>query len=134
LVSEPLWLTFDRVCQIHDQQLVLHGGLAGFNEAGLVHSAIEAPHNEFLYSGEDNVLTLGISLCYALAKNHGFLDGNKRTAAFSMIEFMAINGFDLVVPDDNPEEPLLGHLVSNLTADIYDKDELYDILEPYVLD
>lgn len=75
---------------------------------------------------------LAIRLCYAIAKNHGFNDGDKRTAAFALIEFLAINGYDLFVPDDDPEEPLLGKWVERLASDVYDEAQLYDRLEHFL--
>lgn len=130
--DEPLWLTSEDVDAIHDQQLALHGGLPGYKDPGLVESALANPINLFHYESEDDVLRLGIRLCYALAKNHGFNDGNKRTAAFAMIEFLAINGFDLFVPDDEPDAPLLGRWVEGLASDEYTEAQIYDRLEHFV--
>jgi death-on-curing protein len=132
LDDEPFWLTFEDVCDIHDEQLRIHGGLPGFKEQGLVESAVFAPQNLYRYTEQDNLLALAISLCFSISKNHGFLDGNKRTAAFSMIEFLALNGYDLFVPDDDPVTPLLGTWVEKLTIGAYSADYLYDILEHFV--
>lgn len=133
--AEPLWLTFADVDAIHAVQLTLPPhGLAGYKDDGLVRSAVVAPRNLFLYDGEDDILVLAIHLCFAIAKNHGFLDGNKRTAAAAMIEFLAINGYDLFVPDDDPEEPLLGRWVEKLVVGAYDVGQMYDLLEHFVQD
>jgi death-on-curing protein len=64
-----------------------------------------------LYSGEDDLLILAIRLCIGIAKNHPFADGNRRTATAAMIEFLAVNGAHLVIPDDEEETPLLGQWV-----------------------
>lgn len=86
----------------------------------------------YLYDQADDPLALGIRLCFAIAKNHGYLDGNKRTAAFALIEFLAINGYDLFMPDDDPEDPLLGQWVEKLTRGEYDERQMYDRLEHFV--
>lgn len=79
--DEPLWLTYRDVLAIHDEQLRAFGGLAGVKDDNLIHSALASPRNTRLYEGEEDILSLAIRLCVALAKNHGFVDGNKRTAA-----------------------------------------------------
>lgn len=75
---------------------------------------------------------LGIKLCLALAKNHGFADGNKRTATAAMVEFLTINGFDLLVPDDERDTPLLGTWIERLEAGLMTAEQLYDRLEHFV--
>lgn len=127
-------MTFDDVAAIHDEQLRLFGGLPGLKDATLVHSALAAPRNTFWYEGQEDVLVLGIKLCFALAKNHGFADGNKRTATAAMIEFLAINGYDLLVPDDEPGTPILGQWVEKLVRDELTSEQLYDRLEHFVQD
>jgi death-on-curing protein len=129
---EPIWLTFEDVEAIHSEQLERHGGLAGYKDAGLVESALSNPLMMYLYSEQRDILVLAIRLCYAIAKKHGFNDGNKRTAAFAMIDFLAINGYDLFVPEDDPETPLLGQWVERLASDAYDEARIYDRLEHFI--
>lgn len=97
-------------------------------------SAVVAPCNLYVYRGEDDILALAIHLCFAISKNHGFLDGNKRTAAAAMIEFLAINGYDLFVPDHDPDEPLLGRWIEKFVIGEYDAAQMYDLLEHFVQD
>ena len=125
-------MAFDDVSQVHDQQLRLFGGLSGTKDDNLVQSALAAPRNVFLYEGQEDVLALAIKLCAAIAKNHGFNDGNKRTATAAMIEFLAVNGYDLVVPDDEPETPILGGWVEKLVQDQLTTEQLYDRLEHFL--
>lgn len=129
---EPVWLTFEDVEAIHAEQLERHGGLAGYKDAGLVDSALNNPMMMYRYGEQRDILVLAIRLCYAIAKNHGFNDGNKRTAALAMIEFLAINGYDLFVPDDDPETPLLGQWVERVASDAYDEAQMYDRLEHFL--
>lgn len=126
--AEPLWLTFDDVRLIHKGQIARFGGLDGVKDDNLVHSAAAAPRNLFLYKGIDDPLVLGVHLCAAVVRNHGFNDGNKRTAAAAMIEFLALNGWDLVVPDDEPDAPMLGQWVEKLVSGALTADQLYDRL------
>lgn len=99
----------------------------------LIHSALASPRNTRLYEGEEDISSLAIRLCVALAKNHGFVDGNKRTAA-GMIEFLAINGYDLVVPDDQADTPLLGRWVEKAVVGRLSEGQLYDRLEHFLQD
>jgi death-on-curing protein len=133
LDDEPLWLTFEDVAEIHDEQIRLYGGLAGIKDVNLVHGAIAAPGNLFLYEGQEDVLALAVKLCLALAKNHGFADGNKRTATAAMIEFLLINGYDIVVADEDPEAPTLGRWVEMLVRHDITAEQLRSYLRPFVI-
>lgn len=130
--DEPFWLTFEDVAEIHDEQLTLYGGLAGMKDANLVHSAIAAPRNLFHYEGQEDVLTLAVRLCLALAKNHGFADGNKRTATAAMIEFLLINGYDLLLADDDADQPVLGRWIEELVRGDVTAERLRSYLRPFV--
>lgn len=132
LGDEPVWLTFEDVSEIHAVQLHLFGGLAGTKDENLVQSAVAAPQNLYRYDDERDLLVLAIRLCVAVAKNHGFVDGNKRTATAAMIEFLAINGYDLFVPDDEEQTPLLGQWIEKAVAGDLDRRQLYDRLEHFL--
>lgn len=109
-----------------------HGGLPGYKDRGLVESAVFNSRNLHKYEQVDDLLALAIRLCFAIVKNHGFLDGNKRTAAFAMIEFLAVNGYDLFVPDDDRDQPLLGTWIERLAGDDYSETQFYDRLEHFL--
>lgn len=68
----------------------------------------------------------------AIAKNHGFADGNKRTATVAMLEFLSLNGYDLFVPDDDEDKPLLGRWVEQIVTGDLDAARLYDRLEHFL--
>lgn len=95
-------------------------------------SATVAPRQLLHYGGETDVLVLAIRLGFSLVRNHGFNDGNKRTAAAAMIEFLAVNGYDLFVPDDDAVEPLLGRWIERLTSGDYDERQVYDRLKHFL--
>lgn len=78
------------VLAIHDTQLARYGGLAGVRDMGLLESALARPQNAFAY-GEADVFALAASLAFGIARNHPFLDGNKRTSWASARTFLRLN-------------------------------------------
>lgn len=94
------WIWLDRAVLIaaHDEQLAEHGGAAGFRDEGLFDSALARPLNLAAYDKPD-VAALAASYAVALAKNHPFIDGNKRTAFVAMALFLLLNGHDLDATD-----------------------------------
>lgn len=85
------WVAAEVVEAIHDVQLTEHGGLAGIRDAGLLDSALAKPVNLAAY-GEPNVADLAAAYACGIARNHPFLDGNKRTAFVVMVLFLELNG------------------------------------------
>jgi death-on-curing protein len=81
------------VLAMHDEQLREHGGAAGVRDDGLLESALARPLNRAGY-GEADVVELAGLYAVAIAKNHPFIDGNKRTAFAAMVTFLALNGLD----------------------------------------
>ena len=85
------WVNATVVHAIHDRQLAEHGGLSGLRDAGAVKSALGRPQNLAAY-GEPDAADLAAAYLYGLARNHGFSDGNKRTAWIVARLFLADNG------------------------------------------
>lgn len=85
------FLDKDVVLAIHDAQVARYGGLAGVRDMGLLESALARPQNAHAY-GVDDVFALAASLAFSIARNHPFLDGNKRTSWASARTFLALNG------------------------------------------
>ena len=98
--AEPLWLELDEVLESQAEQLALFGGPPGIRDVGLIESDVMRPQNMFHYERVDDLLVLAVRLGVGIAKNHGFVDGNKRTGAVAMIEFLEINGYFLDMPND----------------------------------
>jgi death-on-curing protein len=97
-MTEPEWLTSPLIIAIHDEQLVIHGGSAGIRDASLLESALDRPRNKWAY--EDAQLPeLAAAYAFGLAKNHPFVDGNKRTALLALYTFLGVNGIDFIVPE-----------------------------------
>ena len=89
-VKEPAWLTYDQVVAIHSRQLRRFGGAAGLRDEGLLRSALERPVNKWHYEQAD-LAALAAACAFGLAKNHAFVDGNKRIAFMSMLVFLRRN-------------------------------------------
>lgn len=83
---------------IHEEQLMEHGGGHGIRDIGLLQSALARPENLAAY-GEPDVYQMAASYAYGIAKNHPFIDGNKRTAFVVMEVFLLLNGAELTASD-----------------------------------
>ena len=91
---EPVWLAAADALAIHDRQLAEHGGGAGVRDPGMLESALARPINRWSY-GEDDPASLAAAYAYGVARNHPFVDGNKRTAWVLARLFLALNGHAL---------------------------------------
>jgi death-on-curing protein len=89
------WVDRRALILLHDDSLAEHGGLPGLRDEGLLDSALARPVNLALYSDPDFA---ALAACYAvgLAKNHPFVDGNKRAAFLALGLFLALNRYRLV--------------------------------------
>jgi death-on-curing protein len=90
------WIDPNVVRAIHKSQIARHGGLDGERDRGLIESALARPRNIAAYGGPD-AADLAAAYACGIAKNHGFLDGNKRTALVVALLFLADNDFDISV-------------------------------------
>jgi death on curing protein len=95
--DEPIWLSVDDIVDLHAQQLGIYGGGAGLRDEGLLESAVNRPVNQFLY-GERDMAQLAAAYAFGIARNHPFVDGNKRAAFLAMVLFLRDNGY-LFRPD-----------------------------------
>jgi death-on-curing protein len=89
--EEPYWLTYEQVLAIHSRQLRRHGGAPGLRDEGILRSALERPVNKWQYEQADLPI-LAAAYAFGLAKNHAFVDGNKRVAFLAMVVFLRKNG------------------------------------------
>jgi death-on-curing protein len=88
------WIDKRVLLMLHDESLAEHGGLSGMRDEGLLDSALARPENLAAYSDPD-IAELAASYTVALAKNHPFVDGNKRAAFLAMGLFLFVNGYRL---------------------------------------
>ena len=98
LEGEPTWLTLDLVKVIHDRQLRLFGGPAGMRDEGALGSALGRPVNRWAYD-EADLPALAAAYAFGIARNHPFVDGNKRTALLALVTFLGLNGIDFVADE-----------------------------------
>jgi death-on-curing protein len=80
---------------IHQAQIREHGGALGVRDEGLLESALARPRHKFTYGEKPDWATLAGAYLFGLAKNHGFVDGNKRVAFMAAYVFLGLNGHDL---------------------------------------
>lgn len=92
--AEPRWLSRVALDAIHDAQVSEHGGSSGVRDDGLLQSALARPRNKWGY-GETDVAVLAAAYAFGLAKNHGFVDANKRSAFQAAYVFLGLNGYEL---------------------------------------
>ena len=90
-MSEPIWLDVDEVIDMHAEQLAIFGGPEGIRDHGLLESAILRPVNQWHY-GQTDLAALAAAYAFGLARNHAFVDGNKRIAFQAMMVFLRNNG------------------------------------------
>jgi death on curing protein len=89
--NEPLWITYEQAIAIHSRQLRRFGGAPGLRDEGMLRSALERPINKWQYE-QVSLPELAAAYAFGLAKNHAFVDGNKRIAFMAMMTFLHKNG------------------------------------------
>ena len=89
-MSEPIWLDVDEIIDMHAEQLAIFGGPEGLRDHGLLESAILRPVNQWSY-GQTDMAALAAAYAFGLARNHAFVDGNKRIAFHAMMVFLRVN-------------------------------------------
>ncbi len=94
-MSEPFWLAKAAILELHAASLRRYGGPEGLRDEGLLESALMRPRNIHSYSGEGDRARLAAAYAYGIAKNHPFVDGNKRAALAAALAFLDRNGFDV---------------------------------------
>ncbi len=99
--GDPIFLSLEEVLQIHQHQIEAYGGDPGVRDLGLVESAIAQPGQGF--GGEllhPDIASMAAAYFFHISKNHGFVDGNKRTGAHAALVFLGMNGREVVYPED----------------------------------
>ncbi len=98
MTRAPEWISKDQALHIHERSIERHGGSAGIRDAGLLESALARAENLFAY-GEADIFRLAAAYAIGIARNHAFIDGNKRTAYSVAGLFLQANGYKLPVSD-----------------------------------
>ena len=123
--TEPRWVRSDVVLAIHDRQLAEHGGPIGVRDGGALDSALMRPVNQWSH-GTDDLYALAAAYAFGIARNHPFVDGNKRTAWMLARLFLRINAQALSFGEREAIE-----LVQALAAGELSEDELADWLRQH---
>ncbi len=96
-MKEPVWVEKDALLLLHSKSLARFGGIAGLRDEGLLDSALARPRDAFHYGRLRDLAGLAGIYAFGLAKNHPFVDGNKRAAFMAVGLFLGINRLDLNV-------------------------------------
>lgn len=94
----PLFLTRLVVEAMHAEQLRRHGGAHGLRDQNALMSALARAENKLAY-GDPTIIELAAAYLFGIARNHAFVDGNKRTAIVAAGTFLAVNGYELTADD-----------------------------------
>ena len=114
--TEPVWLDAPLALAIHDRQLAEPGGGAGVRDEGALDSALARPMNRWHY-GEDDLAALAAAYAYGVARNHPFVDGNKRTAWVLARLFLALNNVGFAFTPEDAIRTVLALAAGELTED-----------------
>ena len=117
-MSEPVWLSTKLVIAFHDEQLREFGGPPGIRDLGMLESALGRPQNKWSY-GETELAALAAAYAFGIAKNHPFVDGNKRAALLSIVVFLGLN--DIEFDASNAEAVVM---IQNLASGQIEEDGL----------
>jgi death-on-curing protein len=100
-MNDPAWVLEEVAQAIHSMLLAEHGGASGIRDKGLLDSALSIPKHKLSYEPESSIFDIAVAYSFAIAKNHPFVDGNKRTAFTIGTLFLEINGYQLNAPEPN---------------------------------
>jgi death-on-curing protein len=116
-VGEPRWLTRLIVDTIHSELILEHGGAPGIATAGddLLESALARPKNRLAYEPDSDLATLAAAYLFGLAKNHAYVDGNKRVGFAAAATFLWLNGWRLTASESDAYDAVIGTVEGSLT-------------------
>jgi death-on-curing protein len=95
MTAEPRWISKKALLLLHEESLAAFGGARGSRDEGLLESALARSQNGYAYKPESSIAELAAGYAFGIAKNHPFVDGNKRAAFLSIGLFLTINGYHL---------------------------------------
>jgi death on curing protein len=114
---EPEWIEEQVALACHREQIGEHGGGDGVRDMGLFQSAMARPQNFFHYNQVTSLTRLAAAYAFGIAKNHAFIDGNKRTAYVVARAFLVLNGFDINATREEKYMTFLSLAEGKLTED-----------------
>lgn len=116
-MKEPFWVLPEVVLAVHRMLMAEHGGASGVRDNTLLDSALARPKQRFAYDSTVSLFELAASYSFGLAKNHPFVDGNKRIAFTIAAVFLELNGFSLDSPE--PEAVVIYEQLASGEIDEY---------------
>ena len=112
------WIDRRALLLLHGESLVLHGGAPGIRDEGLLDSALARPEN-LAADGQPDVFDCAAAYAFGLAKNHPFIDGNKRAGFLGAGLFLRLNGFRLTASQHDATLTMLALAASDITETAY---------------
>jgi death-on-curing protein len=117
---EPVWIDNRLALAVHDRQLAEHGGGTGVRDPSALESALARPRNRWAY-GQTDLCRLAAAYAFGIARNHPFVDGNKRTAWVTARSFLILNDLELTYAREDAvrivEQLAVGQLSEDGLAD-----------------
>jgi death-on-curing protein len=127
-MTEIVWLLEETLIAIHHRQVAEHGGSGGSRDAGLLSSPLARPQNLLAYGQPPpDKAALAAAYAYGIARDHPFIDGNKRTALVATRTFLLLNGVNL---DTSQDEKYLTFL--QLAEGTLNEDQLADWIRKHI--
>lgn len=114
--NEPVWLDSRIAFAVHDRQLAEHGGGGGLRDAGALESALARPVNRWNY-GENELVVLAAAYAFGIARNHPFVDGNKRTAWIMARLFLLANAVEIAFDKVDATNTVIALAAGELSED-----------------
>ena len=112
------WVDREALLLLHGESLARFGGLEGLRDIGLLESALSRPQNLVSY-GMPDLFACAASYAYGIAKNHPFIDGNKRAAFMACGLFLLMNGYELTASPADATLKMLALAGGDMTEDAY---------------
>ena len=118
-MEEPIWLTRLILDTIHSELLAEHGGAPGVRAGGddLIESALARPQHKYAYASEADLAGLAAAYLFGLAKNHGYIDGNKRVGFAAAATFLLLNGVRLTASEPEAYDAVIAVVEGRLTEE-----------------
>jgi death on curing protein len=115
--AEPFWLDLDAVIAFHNENLQRFGGPEGIRDKSMLESALSRPINKHAYASEFDLAGLAAAYAFGIARNHPFIDGNKRAAFVAMEVFLLINGYELELEEGDAITTFISLAAGDLCED-----------------
>ena len=113
-MTEPVWIDERDALVLHDRLLALHGGAEGLRDYGLLKSALARAQQHFAYAESPNMFEMAAAYTGGIARNHPFVDGNKRTGFVVGILFLELNGYRFAASEEEATRAVLELARGNL--------------------